>query len=310
MFTSSAPTVAVGHEVRVTGTVAEFIPGGASTNNLSTTELVSPSVSVLSTGNPLPSAVVIGTGGRLAPTESVSEGIAFYESLEAMRVTVPAPVAVSGVNDFGELWVVGDNGANATNLSPRGLLVTEGSFGDGLTVTNTGPGSDFNPERIQIDADANFTPGVIPSVDPGAMLAPITGVVSYNFGNFEVLPTSAITVITPSLLLPETTLLSGDADTVTIAQYNVLNLDPNDSDGDTDIADGRFQLIAQQTDQQLAGARHHRPAGNPGQFGIVQQWRHLGEHYPSDAGRCDHGSRRSDLQLYRQPVRGEQPGRR
>ena len=32
----------------------------------------------------------------------------------------------------------------------------------------------------------------------------------------------------------------------TVAIYNVLNLDPNESDGDTDIGDGRFAAIAQQ----------------------------------------------------------------
>ncbi|MDE8652113.1 choice-of-anchor I family protein [Novosphingobium album (ex Liu et al. 2023)] len=247
VFTSTAPTVVVGDEARVTATVAEYIPGGAGTGNLSTTELTTiTSLSVLSHSNALPSATVIGEGGRLAPTESVTEGMAFYESLEGMLVTINNPLVVSGTNEFGEIWTVADNGLDATNLAERDVLVSRGSFGDGLAVTNTGPGSDYNPERIQIDADPAFTPGGTPIVNAGAVLHSITGVVSYNFGNFEVLPTTAVTVATPSLLATETTALVSDSDTLTIAQYNVLNLDPNDTDGDSDVADGRFELIAEQ----------------------------------------------------------------
>jgi len=33
---------------------------------------------------------------------------------------------------------------------------------------------------------------------------------------------------------------------MTVATYNVLNLDPNDADGDTDVADSRFDAIATQ----------------------------------------------------------------
>lgn len=260
VFTSSAPSAAivVGNEINITGTVSEFTPGGASTGNLSTTQLSSPTgITVLSTGNALPSAIVLGAGGRMAPTEvieddnfasfdPVTDGMDYFESMEGMRVTVPTPRAVSNTNSFGEIYTVADNGANATNLSARGTIVTQGSVGDGLLVTNTGPGSDYNPERIQIDADSTITPGGTPLVDVGAVLNDITGVLSYNFGNFEVVPTSAITVATASTLTKETTALVGTADTLTIASYNVLNLDPNDSDGDTDVADGRFTNIANQ----------------------------------------------------------------
>lgn len=240
VFTSSVPSVAVGDAVRVTGQVAEFTPGGAATGNLSTTELVSiTALTKLSSGNPLPAATVMGAGGRLVPTESIAEGIAFYESMEAMRVTVPDPLVVAGTSDNGEIWTVADRGVNATNLSDRGTLVSKGSFGEGLAVTNAGAGSDYNPERIQIDADPQITPGGTPIVNPGAVLASVTGVLGYNFGNYEVIPTSAISVATTSTLLTETTALSASADRMTIAQYNVLNLDPGDSAA-------RFQLIAQQ----------------------------------------------------------------
>ncbi|GGE17234.1 hypothetical protein GCM10011529_24680 [Polymorphobacter glacialis] len=258
IFTSTAPTVTIGDRINVTGTVTvtEFIPGGASSGNLSTTEIVSPVISILSSNNALPTAIILGAGGRTAPTEIIdndnfgtfdpaSDGIDFYESLEGMLVTVPTPLVVAPTTSFGELYTVADGGAGATGLSARGTIVTKGSVGDGLSVTNTGPGSDYNPERIQIDADS-FTPGGIPLVNAGTTLNDVTGIMSYAFGSYEVLATSAVTVAAPSILTGEVTSLSAGADTLTIASYNVLNLDPNDSDGDTDVADGRFNSIALQ----------------------------------------------------------------
>ena len=63
-FTGGAPTVAVGDAVEVTGLVSEFRPGGSAQPNLTTTELVSPTTIVLSSGNPLPGPQVVGAGGR------------------------------------------------------------------------------------------------------------------------------------------------------------------------------------------------------------------------------------------------------
>ena len=102
----------------------EFRPGGAAKGNLTTTELGSPSVTVLSSGNALPDPVVMGTGGRIPPdtvieddaTGSVetsgvfdpdTDGLDFYESLEGMRVQLDNAVAVGPTEtDFGETPVI------------------------------------------------------------------------------------------------------------------------------------------------------------------------------------------------------------
>ncbi len=150
VFTSSAPTVAVGDAVVVSGTVSEFRPGGASTTNLTITEIVSPTTVVTSSGNPLPAATVIGTGGRVPPGEVIdddatgsvetsgvfdpaTDGIDFYESLESMLVQVNNPVATGPRNDFGEISVIGDDGANASVRTARGGIVLRAN--------------DVNPER-------------------------------------------------------------------------------------------------------------------------------------------------------------------
>ncbi|MGH3077008.1 MAG: lamin tail domain-containing protein, partial [Gaiellaceae bacterium] len=111
VFTNTSPTVSVGDAVQVVGSVAEFRPGGSDSANLSTTELTSPSLAVLSSGNPLPAPTVIGTGGRVPPsavidddaTEDVEtsgtfdaalDGIDFWESLEGMFLQLNDAVAV------------------------------------------------------------------------------------------------------------------------------------------------------------------------------------------------------------------------
>ncbi len=243
VFTGSAPAVAVGDGLQVEGAVSEFIPGGASTGNLSTTQISSPVITVQSTGNALPAATLLGQGGRLLPDQNIdddafasfdaaTDGIDFWESLEAMYVTAQDLMAVGSTNGFGEIFAVVDQGADATGISQRGTL-------------NIAP-DDFNPEKVQIDEDSGIFNFAFPDVDVGDLLGDVTGVVGYSFGNFEILPTLDFTSqIIDAGLTAETTSIVSDGDTLTVASYNVLNLDPNDADGDTDVADGRFDAIAQ-----------------------------------------------------------------
>jgi predicted extracellular nuclease len=250
VFTETAPAVDAGDAVTVTGTVTEFVPGGPSSHNLATTELTAIDVEVESTGNALPAPVLIGVGGRTPPTQNIdddglavfepeSDAIDFYESLEGMRVRIAGPRAVSARNAFDEIFVVADDGALATGLNDRG----------GITIA---PG-DFNPERVQVQLDATLLPGFDPQVTTGDRLGAVTGVVGYAFGNFEVLPTDPFAV-TPAGLAREVSPLAPAPGCVTIAAYNVLNLDPRiedpdrvadpEADVDDDVGDGRFDAIA------------------------------------------------------------------
>src|SRR5262249_48875992 len=60
VFTSSAPpaAVAVGNLVQVTGTISEFVPS-ADPRQPPLTELTAPTVSLISTGNPLPTPITL-----------------------------------------------------------------------------------------------------------------------------------------------------------------------------------------------------------------------------------------------------------
>lgn len=59
VFTGSAPKVAVGDRVTVSGTVTEYVPGGASSGNQSLTEITKPTVTVVSSGNEVPAPVTV-----------------------------------------------------------------------------------------------------------------------------------------------------------------------------------------------------------------------------------------------------------
>ncbi|PMB49563.1 hypothetical protein CEN40_04580 [Fischerella thermalis CCMEE 5205] len=234
VFTSSAPTVSVGDSILVSGTVSEFRPGGSGgTNNLSITQIGgNPSITVLSNGNSLPTATILGNGGRTIPTTVIAndatgnvetsgtfdpseDGIDFYESVEGMLVQVNNPVAVGPTNDFGEIPVLADNGVNASTRTNRGGIVIQ-------------PG-DFNPERIIID-DAIITNE--PQVNVGDRFnGSVTGVIDYSFGNFKLLNTTSLPSVTSGGLTRETTTIAANEDKLTVATFNVENLDPGDGSG-------------------------------------------------------------------------------
>ena len=230
VFTSSLPTVSVGDSVRVSGRAVEFRPGGSSSTNLTTTEIDRVStLEVVSSGNPLPIATVLGNGGRVPPSEVIeddatgsvetsgvfdpaTDGIDFYESVEGMRVQVDDAVATGPRNGFGEISVVGDDGANA---GPRTVR-------DGVVITPT----DFNPERIILDDTLLPTPVV--NVGDGFTTAAV-GVMDYSFGNFKLNITAALGRVDNGLQR-EVTRASIDQE-ISVATYNVENLDPGDGAG-------------------------------------------------------------------------------
>ena len=223
--------VSVGQAVTVSGRVSEFRPGGSASANLTTTEIVSPTVTPGGPGAAI-AQTVVGLGGRTPPTSVIeddasgdvetsgvfdpaTDGIDFYESLEAMLLRVNDPVVVGPRNDFGELWVLADNGAGAGIRTIR----------QGIVI---GP-TDFNPERIQLEDDILVAadPDAIPDANVSdRFTTAAVGVLDYNFGNFELQLTSALTRV-DSGLVREVARPQG-ANELAIATFNVENLDPAD----------------------------------------------------------------------------------
>ncbi len=245
VFTSSASGRTVGESVTVSGTVQE---SRANVQNLSITQIASPTVTVVSAGNTLPAPVVIssqaGAGVRLIPTNTISndfptsgdvelsvfdpaeDGLDFFETLEGMRVQINNPVTTSLRNNFGEVFVIADKGAGATGLNSRGTLTISGANTTDINSAITN--SDFNPERIQID-DVLYGTGGTPNENVGTLLNTIVGVVSYDFQNFEILPSVAPTVSASNVpLVKETTNLLPTTNQLTVASFNVENLAGNE----------------------------------------------------------------------------------
>jgi predicted extracellular nuclease len=245
----------IGDLVQMTDTVTEFVSGGCSTGNLSTTQMSFPNLVTLSSGNPLPLPVVIGSSGRVAPAVDViseselpaqlqpsfcpgggstgtfnpdNDGIDFYESLEGMLVTIEDPVAVSATRSFSafssELFTLTNNGAE---IAPPDARTARGGINLQPDPNNRG---DQNPERVQVQFDPTTSQGAsVPAITVGDRLDDVTGVVSYSFGNFEVIATDQVT-FTPAGLGRETTSLTPTDRDVTVATYNVLNLDATSGD--------------------------------------------------------------------------------
>jgi predicted extracellular nuclease len=222
VFTGSTPTVAVGDAVEVSGTVSEFRPG-SDPENLTITQIGSPSITVMSSGNPVPETLV-GPGGRTPPTEVIeddatgdvetsgifdpaSDGIDFYESLEGMHVRIDDAVVVGPRNNFGEVAVLAANGAGAGIRTARG----------GIVIRPT----DFNPERIILDDVLQPTPSVdVADSFPGSLRA----TVDYSFGNFKFLVTTALAPVDGGLAR-EVTVAPVDQE-IAVATFNVENLHP------------------------------------------------------------------------------------
>jgi predicted extracellular nuclease len=228
VFTGGAPTVTAGTEITVTGTVSEF-RSSAGASALTLTELTSPTITRIG-ARALPAPVVIGTGGRIPPStvieddangsvetggvfDPAADGIDFYESLEGMRVQVNNPVAVGPYDaSFGEIPVIGDNGANAGVRTDRG----------GILLRQT----DANPERVTLD-DAALAGATPSGVNVGDHFSgPAVGPLDYVAGLYMVELTGAIARVAGPIAKETTT--ATPAGELSVATFNVENLDPTD----------------------------------------------------------------------------------
>ena len=129
------------------------VPPGGAAENLTTTELASPglTVTVDSTGNTLPATTVVGVD-RLPPLDVIEDdasgdvetggvlfdpsedGLDFWESLEGMLIAVSDAEVVGPTNDFGEIPV---SVGGLAEPARRGAVILRPD--------------DTNPERILLD---------------------------------------------------------------------------------------------------------------------------------------------------------------
>lgn len=245
VYTGGRVRPVVGDRVLASGRVDEYRPGGAATN-LTTTELNlsfgSNNWSLVSSGNALPEAVLIGASGRLPPTTAIAPDVGnvessghvlapstyamdFYESLEGMRVSLASASVVGPNARYGEVAVVSADQVGSTLTNSRG----------GVTVAS----DNFNPQRIILDDVLRSTP----VVNVGDGLTNVVGVLDYSFSNYKLQITDAPTVIDNALVAEVAAPLA--ANRLGIASYNVENLGG-------DASASRYGAIAQQIVGNLA----------------------------------------------------------
>jgi exonuclease III len=186
VFTSSTPpaaTVAVGNVVSVTGTVSTFPATTAS--HTPATELTSPTITLVSTGNPLPAPIAI-TATMLTP----SGGLYQLTPYEGMRVSIASMTAISGTN--GSITSANEPTETATSTGYFYAVIsgTPRPFREpGIDIRDAAiPGApagiaafDDNPERILVNS--TIAGGTSLEISTGAVLPNVTGVLDFTFSS-------------------------------------------------------------------------------------------------------------------------------
>ncbi|WNB90752.1 DUF6359 domain-containing protein [Bacillus sp. NEB1478] len=231
-----------GNVIEVSGQVKEWVLDGYSDKlktDLAVTELNADrgTITVLSEGQALPRATIIGMFGRQQPTEIIDndnfglfdpkeDGIDFYESMEGMLVQVNNP-SVIAPQQYGELVVVPDFWRKQKEFNTSGAL--------NITA------NDYNPERIFVDMnDESF---VAKSGD--FFLGSIKGVMSYGFSNYKLLTNREdLPTFVEGKTKREITKFHQKHKELTIASFNVENFSANE-EGKDGTSDEKVSRIAE-----------------------------------------------------------------
>ena len=233
VFTSTAPpaAAAIGNRVRVTATVSEFTPG-SNLNQLSITELVSPSTIIqLSSGNPLPAPVVLASADFNAASDP---GTA--EKFEGMRVSVPEATVVEGSegNITESSATASSTGVFQVVLAGVGRPYREPGIGvmDVFPIPpgKTPPLFDTNQERLMVRSRGQVGATAV-ALDAGATVTGMVGVLDYFAGTWALLPDNGTVAVAGGKTA--TAVTDPGTDDVTIAGFNLLRFfdEVNDSNG-------------------------------------------------------------------------------
>lgn len=266
VYTGSAPTVTVGEVVSVDGVVDEFRSGGSGGwDNLTTTEIVSPKVTVTGTDE-VPAPVVLGED-RTAPQQTIDaddpksveyddaafrpdrDAIDFYESMEGMQVGV-RDAQVVGPTGY-EIPVVPGSGVDATRTEAGGVLYS---------------GYDRpNSMRVLVD-DVLLPKDSLPDADVRDTLTGlVAGPLDYSFANFKLLATQVPTVTDGGLereVAPE----QHDRE-LSVASFNVENLAPSNPQSKFDRLAG--QVVTNLRSPDIIAVEEVQDASGPTDDGVV-----------------------------------------
>ncbi len=207
-------SVKVGDKVNVAGQVKEWREDGYSdAKDLLTTQITASAVTVESSDNTVPAAIVMGED-RIPPTKVVeddemktfdpeTDGLDFYESLEGMLIEIP-DATITGPVKYDELPVIVSTSEDQLRTRAGGVLISP---------------EDYNPERMLVDVD-----GIDINVKTGDMLdGSVIGNVSYDYSNFKIRPTGTFPTVVDGGTVQEITTINPVKEDLTIASYNIEN---------------------------------------------------------------------------------------
>lgn len=238
VFTSSRPAAVatVGNLVQVTGTVNEFIPSGDPNSPPSTEISGSPAISLISSGNPLPTPVTL-TAADTDPAGPIDQ----LEKYEGMRVHVDV-MTVTGPTD-GNL-----SEANATSTS-NGIFfgviagIAQPFREPGVQLPDPlPPGSpanvprwDSNPEILRVNTAVQNGSTKL-DVTTGATVTSLTGPLDFNSRFYSIL-TDPDSGAAASGNVSATPVPVAAANELTIANFNMERFyDTVDDPGTSDVA--------------------------------------------------------------------------
>lgn len=207
VFNGSNPAidVAIGDHVRVIGSVSEF------SNMTQVTSFTG--VTVVSGGNPLPTATVLSL-----PVASIGD----YEAYEGMYVTFPQSLVISdyfNFDRFGEILLTSQRHLVPTaefEPGPDAIAAANDFALDSITLddgrTSQNPDPSIHPNGMEFDLANRFR--------GGDRLANVTGVLAYSFGQYRIQPTQGATYFNDNPRPGEPDAVGGS---IQVASVNVLN---------------------------------------------------------------------------------------
>ncbi len=204
IYVASATPVAVGDKVRVNGTVAE-------TFNL--TQIAPTSVTVCASNQSLPALTGIGL-----PFGTLTE----LEAVEGMLVSAPQTLTVNetfGLGRYGQVLLADGRLFQPTNVVAPGAAANAQQVQNNLNKLILDDASNLqNPDPVIFPAPGLSATNTLRS---GDTVTGLTGVMTYDFGQYRLLPT-----ITPTFVKsnprPAAPKVAANAN-LKVASFNVLN---------------------------------------------------------------------------------------
>ena len=211
VFTGSVPTVQVADEINLTADVSEFF-GLTELSNIS-------ALSITSTGNALPTAIVFDASRPSQDVNALSCGSSNFECYEGMRVQIDNGIVARANSSFGtdpyaQIFV---SASGERSLRTPGVLYPLVPGVDNPAAGTFGG----NPHIFEIDADAL---GAVPpnTAITGGSRFSATGVMTYTFGDYELWPTAFS--VTEANTMPRAVRAGQGGDELRIGSFNMLRL--------------------------------------------------------------------------------------